>query len=151
MYTIWTGFETWRLTAPANSQRPAEQRDKPSMELLVIFPFHLFGHYTWFDQCQHLLRFRHFYPSSFCCPFHPSSTVLFISLMTRIGLIVFDHLTCVWMNQFNTMQMLKIKDWEYFPCCKFKIQNNLEKEGKYTSFWNILSRLYEKDKERRYL
>ena len=22
--TIWTGFETWRLTAPANSQRPAE-------------------------------------------------------------------------------------------------------------------------------
>ena len=24
VYTIWTGFETWRLTAPANSQRPAE-------------------------------------------------------------------------------------------------------------------------------
>ena len=29
------------------------------------------------------------------------------------------------------MQTLKIKDWEHFPCCKFKIQNNLEKEGKF--------------------
>lgn len=72
-----------------------QSRGTNLLELLVIFPFHLFGHYTWFDQCQHLLRFRHLYPSSFCCPFHPSSTVLFISLITRIGLIVFDHLNCV--------------------------------------------------------
>ena len=34
-------------------------------------------------------------PPLFFCPFHPSSIFLFISLITRIGLIVFDHLTCV--------------------------------------------------------
>ena len=77
VYTIWTGFETWRLTAPANSQRPAEQRDKPAgaschLPFSSLWSLHLvwsMSTSTSFPSFASLLFLLSF-PSDFHCPFH---------------------------------------------------------------------------------